>query len=86
MFEEMSVEGNFSLAHDSQNGFHFVAKSGMPPLFRCLGLRLGWFRRDVVTRTDVLSAEPQAAGSDPAKPSVGVDEVEYDDYREEEQP
>jgi hypothetical protein len=82
----MNVEGNFSLAHDSQIGFNFLAKSGMTPLFRCLGLRIGWFRDDVVMRADVVPGNPAGAGTDPAKQQVTVDEVEYDDYCAPEQP
>lgn len=75
-FESIKVEGNFSLAHESQIGFHFLAKSGMTPLFRCLGVRVGWFRDDVVTRRDV----ERVGENDTAKEDVTVDEVEYDDY------
>jgi hypothetical protein len=85
-FEAMNVEGNFSLAHDSQIGFNCLAKSGMTPLFRCLGLRIGWFRDDIVTRADVVPGDPRGAGTDPTNQRVMVDEVEYDDYRAAEKP
>lgn len=80
-FEAMNVEGNFSLAHDSQIGFNLLAASGMTPLFRCLGLRTGWFRNDVVTRDELVPAPSGSAATDSTGARVFVDEVEYDDYR-----
>jgi hypothetical protein len=76
-FESINVGGNFSLVHESQIGFHFLAKSGLTPLFRCMGVRAGWLRDDVVTRTDVVRSNMENS----VKEDVIVDEVEYDDYR-----
>jgi len=75
-FEAINTEGNFSLVYEAQIGFNCLASAGMTPLFRCLGLRIGWFREDVVTRDRVVSAE----ASKPGATHVAVDEVEYDDY------
>jgi hypothetical protein len=75
-FEAMKMEGNFSLVHDSQIGFNCLATSGMTPLFRCLGIRKGWFRTDVSDRETILPRE----GAGRASTDVAVEEVEYDDY------
>jgi hypothetical protein len=72
----MNLEGNFEVLHESQIGFNFLAKSGMTPLFRCLGIRTNWFRTDVVTREAVFSED----GPGGAASQLAVDEVEYDDF------
>lgn len=77
-YEAINVEGNFSIAHEAQIGFNLLAKSGVTPLFRCLGLRTNWFRKDVVNRAEVLDND---AITHPAHSSFSVEEVEYDDYR-----
>jgi len=78
--EAMNVDGNFSLVHDSQIGFNCLATAGMTPLFRCLGVRTGWFRSDVKARAAVVRGRSGAAGSARATSGTTVDEVEYDDY------
>lgn len=82
-FEAINASGSFSLVHDSQIGFNCLARQGMTPLFRCLGIRSGWFRDDVVSRGAVRSGDSPAAGREPGAGGVVVDEVEYDDYGEE---
>lgn len=82
-FEAMNVAGSFSLVHDSQISFNFLAKSSLTPLFRCLGLRLNWFRTDVVTRGDIVTDGSDEAETASATQHITVDEVEYDDYRDE---
>jgi hypothetical protein len=74
--ESINVEGNFALVHDSQIGFNCLAKPGLTPLFRCLGIK-GRFRPGVTTREDVVrGGEPDTGGE-----NLTVREVEYDDYR-----
>jgi hypothetical protein len=75
-FEAINTEGNFSLVHEAHIGFNCLAAAGITPLFRCLGVRIGWFREDVVTRDRLVSREAPKAGAT----HVTVDEVEYDDY------
>jgi hypothetical protein len=75
-FEAINTEGSFALVHEAHIGFNCLAATGMTPLFRCLGLRIGWFREDVVTRDRLVSLEVPQAGAT----HVTVDEMEYDDY------
>lgn len=75
-FEAINTDGNFTLAHEAQIGFNCLAAAGVTPLFRCLGLRIGWFRDDVVTRDRLVSGETPADGTS----HITVDEMEYDDY------
>jgi hypothetical protein len=75
-FEAINTDGNFSLVHEAHIGFNCLAAAGMTPLFRCLGLKIGLFRDDVVTRDRLVSGESPKAGSR----HVTVDEVEYADY------
>ena len=79
-FDAINVQGNFSLVHDSQIGFHCLAAQGMTPLFRCLGVRTGFFRDDVVTRDAIVPGAGPAELSAPNKREATVDEVEYEDF------
>jgi hypothetical protein len=79
--ESINVEGNFAVVHDSQIGFNFLAKSGLTPLFRCLGVR-GIFRPKVVTREDFVTREQvgRAVPPETGGEVFTVREVEYEDY------
>lgn len=79
-FDGMNVQGNFALVHDAEIGFHCLAERGMTPLFRCLGVRTGLFRDDVVTRDAIVRGADAATVSTPSKGEAIVDEVEYEDF------
>lgn len=78
--DAINVEGNFASVHESQIGFRCLAEKGMTPLFRCLGVRTGFFRDDVVTRDAIVPGSDPAQVSAPKQREVIVDEVEYEDY------
>jgi hypothetical protein len=71
--ENLNVEGNFSLQHDSQIGFNLLAQQNMTPLFRCMGIK-GIFRDTVGTRATIVDGAPL--------PTAGVSEVDYEDYED----
>jgi hypothetical protein len=70
-FNLINVKGRFSIAWDVNVTQQILAEGGLTPLFRCVGVRRGLLRPDVVER------------SDPSKADTLVVELDYDDFRED---
>lgn len=84
-FSDINVDGAFKVANENQIGFNCVAKSGMTPLFRALGVKKGILRDTVANRATFdrpASGVPDTAGARDTLPdaATAVVDVDYDDY------